>query len=194
MKQRCLWATHASPLIQDYHDTTWGIPVFDDHVLFKYLVMESAHAGLSWEIVLKREDDYDLAYEGFNPLNVALFDEDKVRFLLTESKIIRHEGKIRNSIIQAQVINEIIKEEGSFSNYLWSFVDHKPFITLRDPQVWDATSDLSDTISLDLKKRGMKYVGSKIIQAYLQGIGIINDHDTACDLCHQGESYAEENT
>jgi DNA-3-methyladenine glycosylase I len=194
MKQRCNWATHASPLIQTYHDTTWGIPVFDDHILFKYLVMESAHAGLSWEIVLKREHDYDLAYEGFNPLIVAQFDEDKVRFLLTESKIIRHEGKIRNSIIQAKVFNEIVKEFGSFSSYLWSFVDHKPLVTHRDPQVWDATSRLSDTVSLDLKKRGMKYVGSKIIQAYLQGVGIINDHDTACDLCLKGEQYAEENT
>lgn len=193
MKQRCLWATHASPLIQIYHDTTWGIPVFDDHILFKYLVMESAHAGLSWEIILKREDDYALAYEGFNPLTVALFDEDKIKFLLTESKIIRHEGKIRNSIIQAQVMNEIIKEVGSFSNYLWSFVNHKPFVTQRDPQVWNATSKLSDTISIDLKKRGMKYVGSKIIHAYLQGIGLINDHDTSCDLCLKGEQNAEKN-
>lgn len=193
MKQRCLWATHASPLIQTYHDTTWGIPVFDDHVLFKYLVMESAHAGLSWEIILKREQEYNHAYEGFKPLKVAQFNEDKIKFLLTESKIIRHEGKIRNSIIQAQVIIEIINEVGSFSNYLWSFVNHKPFITQRDPQIWSATSKLSDTISLDLKKRGMKYVGSKIIQAYLQGIGLINDHDTSCDLCLKGEEDAKKN-
>jgi len=193
MKQRCLWATHASPLIQTYHDTTWGIPVFDDHVLFKYLVMESAHAGLSWEIILKREQEYNHAYEGFNPLIVAQFNEDKIKFLLTESKIIRHEGKIRNSIIQAQVIIEIINEVGSFSNYLWSFVKHKPFITQRDPQVWNATSKLSDIISLDLKKRGMKYVGNKIIQAYLQGIGLINDHDTSCDLCLKGEEDVKKN-
>lgn len=193
MKQRCLWATHASPLIQTYHDTTWGIPVFDDHVLFKYLVMESAHAGLSWEIILKREQEYNHAYEGFKPLKVAQFNEDKIKFLLTESKIIRHEGKIRNSIIQAQVIIEIINEVGSFSNYLWSFVNHKPFITQRDPQIWSATSKLSDTISLDLKKRGMKYVGSKIIQAYLQGIGLINDHDTSCDLCLKGEEDVKKN-
>lgn len=194
MKHRCAWANNASPLIQTYHDTTWGIPVFDDHVLFKYLVMESAHAGLSWEIVLKRENDYDLAYEGFDPLKVAQFDEQKVITLLTESKIIRHVGKIRNSIIQAQVINEIVKEYESFSHYLWSFVNHKPLITLRNPQTWDATSLLSDTISLDLKKRGMKYVGSKIIQAYIQGVGIINDHDTACNLCLKGEDHVKENT
>ena len=194
MKHRCAWASQASPLIQTYHDTTWGIPVFDDHVLFKYLVMESAHAGLSWEIVLKREKDYDFAYEGFDPLNVAQFNEQKINTLLNETKIIRHVGKIRNSIIQAQVINEIAKEYGSFSNYLWSFVNHKPHITQRDPQIWNDTSLISDTVSKDLKKRGMKYVGSKIIQAYLQGIGIINDHDTACYLCLKGEPHGEEST
>jgi len=188
MKQRCYWATHASPLIQHYHDTSWGVPVFDDHHLFKMLVMESAHAGLSWEMILKREVAYIEAYEGFDPYRVARFDQMKVDMMM-QTSIIKHRGKIEASIVQAQKVIDIIHEYGSFSAYLWSFVSHQPIITYRDPHTWNATSELSDQVSLDLQKRGMKFVGSKIIQAYLQAIGIINDHDTNCFLCHQGEPH-----
>lgn len=193
MKQRCDWALHASPLIQHYHDTMWGVPVFDDILLFKMLVMESAHAGLSWEMIYKREQAYDRAYEGFNPTVVATFDAEKIEKMMQQG-IIKHRGKIEASIIQAQKVIEIIKEFGSFSNYLWGFVDHRPLITYRAHQHWNATSLLSDTISRDLRRRGMNYVGSKIIQAYLQAVGIINDHDTGCFLCVQGGEHAEKNT
>jgi DNA-3-methyladenine glycosylase I len=182
MKNRCVWATHASPLIQDYHDHVWGVPVFDDTLCFKYLVMESAHAGLSWEMILKREAEYDLAYEGFNPQHVATFDEEKIDTMM-QTGIIKHRGKIVASIKAAIIVNDIILEYGSFSHYLWAFVNHNPLITYRLPNEWHATSELSDRLSRDLKARGMNFVGSKIIQAYIQGIGILNDHDTACDLC-----------
>jgi DNA-3-methyladenine glycosylase I len=182
MKQRCVWAQNASDLIQTYHDKIWGVPVFDDIICFKYLIMESAHAGLSWEMILKREAAYDLAYEGFDPKHVATFNNSKINEMMLTG-IIKHRGKIEASIKAAIIVNEIIKEYGSFSHYLWSFVNHTPLITYRSPQEWHATSHLSDTVSQDLKRRGMNFVGSKIIQAYLQGIGIINDHDTGCDLC-----------
>jgi DNA-3-methyladenine glycosylase I len=186
MKQRCVWAQHASDLIQSYHDHVWGVPVFDDIQCFKYLIMESAHAGLSWEMILKREASYELAYEGFDPKHVATFDEAKIDEMML-SGIIKHRGKIVASIQAAKIVNDIIKEHGSFSHYLWSFVNHTPLITNRSPLVWSANSPLSDLVSLDLKRRGMKFVGSTIIQAYLQGIGIINDHDTECDLCVRRE-------
>jgi DNA-3-methyladenine glycosylase I len=182
MKQRCAWASHASSLIQEYHDHVWGNPVLDDILCFKYLVMESAHAGLSWEMILKRESAYDLAYEGFNPMHVATFNEDKIEAMM-HSGIVKHRGKIEASIKAAKIVNDITLEYGSFSHYLWAFVNHTPLITYRSPEVWNATSPLSDCISQDLKRRGMNFVGSKIIQAYIQGIGLLNDHDTACELC-----------
>lgn len=181
MTQRCHWANNASHLIQNYHDTHWGVPVFDDFTLFKYLVMESAHAGLSWEMIYKRESAYDIAYQGFDPKVVATFDDAMIDFMM-QTGIIKHRGKIKASIEQAKVVVEIMAEYTSFANYLWHFVQFEPLITQRPPQQWHATSPLSDCISRDLQQRGMKYVGSRIIQAYLQAIGIINDHDTDCYL------------
>lgn len=188
MKQRCLWAHNASSLIQSYHDTLWGVPVYDDVTLFKYLVMESAHAGLSWEMIYRREAAYDTAYQGFNPYIVATFDDTMVDAMM-QTGIIKHRGKIEASIVQAQVVIAIIAEFSSFSHYLWHFVQFEPLITRRAPDLWNATSIVSDRISRDLQQRGMKYVGSRIIQAYLQAIGIINDHDHDCYLCYKTQHH-----
>lgn len=181
-KQRCNWCTQ-DKVYQDYHDNEWGKPEHDDRKLFELLVLEGAQAGLSWLTVLKKRGAYKAAFDNFDPKKVSRYDEEKIASLLQNAGIIRNKLKIRSAIRNAQIFLTIQEEFGSFDKYLWRFVNNKPinnqFSSLSEIP---AKTDLSDNISKDLKKRGMNFVGSTIIYAYLQAIGIVNDHTKDCFL------------
>jgi DNA-3-methyladenine glycosylase I len=179
-KIRCPW-TYTDEINVGYHDEEWGVPVHDDRLHFEFLVLEGAQAGLSWSTILKRREGYRKAYEGFHPEKVALFDAHKVEKLLADPGIIRNRKKIESSINNAKRFLEVQKEFGSFDRYLWGFVDHKPVVNrwMGSSEV-PATTDLSDRVSRDLKKRGFSFVGSTIIYAHLQAIGVVNDHLVSC--------------
>lgn len=180
-KIRCPWLDLNKPDYVKYHDEEWGKPVYDDKELFEFIVLESAQAGLSWYTILRRREGYRAAFANFDPELVAKFDEQKVEELVNDSGIIRHRGKIQAAISNAKIFLDIQKEFGSFSEYLWAFVDHKPIIlrpeALRDFKV---NSELSDKISRDLKKRGFKFFGSTICYSYLQACGLIDEHSADC--------------
>ena len=179
-KKTCGWETN-SELYMEYHDKEWGVPVFDDRVHFEFLVLESAQAGLSWLTILKKRENYRKAYSGFDPKKVARYDDKKKEALLADAGIVRNRLKIEASISNAVHFLEIQKEFGSFSNYIWSFTKGKPVIgkwkTLSEIP---ATTELSDRIATDLKKRGLKFLGSTIMYSHLQATGIVNDHITCC--------------
>ena len=178
-KTRC-FGSH-SEVYAKYHDEEWGVPVNDDRTLFEMLILEGAHAGLSWETILNKRENYRTAFDQFDVEKVAQYDEDKFEELLQNPEIVRNKIKVRSATRNAKVFIEIKHEFGSFSKYLWSFVDNTP-IKGNWSEVSDipATTSLSDTISKDLKKRGMNFVGSTIIYAYLQAVGIVNDHFQGC--------------
>lgn len=177
---RCSWCEKEEIYIE-YHDKEWGVPVFDDHKQFEFIVLESAQAGLSWLTVLKKRENYRKAYDNFDPKKVAQYDSKKLEELINNSGIIRNRMKIAASINNAQRFLEIQQEFGSFSNYLWGFVNNEPVINkFASISEIPATTELSDTISKDLKKRGFKFMGSTIVYAHLQAVGIINDHITSC--------------
>ncbi len=178
--QRCDWCTTDEPYIR-YHDEEWGVPVHDDKKHFEFLVLESAQAGLNWYTILKKRENYRKAYDGFDPEKVAQYDEVKVEALLQDAGIIRNRKKIESSITNARVFLDIQREFESFDNYIWSFVGGKPVVgdyeSLKDVP---ATTPLSDAVSKDLKKRGMRFFGSTIAYAHLQATGIVNDHTNDC--------------
>lgn len=179
-KEKCGWCK-GNELYEKYHDEEWGVPIWDDQKQFEFLVLESAQAGLSWITVLKKRENYRLAYDGFDVQKISNYDEKKIAELLENSGIIRNQLKIRASINNAQRFIIIQKEFGSFCKYIWGFIDNKPIIN-----AWSslkkvpASSELSDKITKDLKKRGFKFLGSTIIYAHLQATGLINDHITNC--------------
>lgn len=178
---RCPWLDTSKPDYVAYHDDEWGVPVYDDRKLFEYLTLESAQAGLSWYTILKRRDGYREAFANFDVNAVALFTEQKVEELLLNTSIIRHRGKIQAAINNAKIFIKIQKEFGSFSDYMWSFVDHKTIVNnWTKPEDYPATSKESDAWSKDLKKRGFKFVGSTICYAHMQACGMINDHSVDC--------------
>jgi DNA-3-methyladenine glycosylase I len=178
--KRCEWGT-GSELYIEYHDTEWGVPVFDDQKHFEFLVLESAQAGLSWITILKKRENYRKAYDNFDPKKVARYGEAKKAKLLADAGIVRNRLKIEASISNAQKFLEIQKEFGSFSNYIWSFTKGKPVSgKWKSMGEIPARTELSDTISLDMKKRGFKFLGSIIMYSHLQATGIINDHVMGC--------------
>ena len=178
--KRCPWGL-SDPIYLEYHDTEWGMPVHDDRKQFEFLVLESAQAGLSWLTILKRREGYRRLYEGFDPRLVADYDEKKISKMLLDPGIIRNRKKIESSINNAQRFLKIQEEFGSFSSYLWGFIDGKQVVNhFQDLSQMQATTPLSDTISKDLKQRGFKFVGSTIIYAHLQATGLVNDHLTSC--------------
>lgn len=184
MVKRCSWVNLENELCVKYHDEEWGVPVHDDTVLFEFLILEGAQAGLSWETVLKKRENYRKAFDSFNPVTVAGYDEAKVQELLVDSGIIRNKLKIRSAIRNAKVFLEIQKEFGSFDAYLWSYVDNKPLINSVMRENYIVTSKISDALSKDLKKRGMNFVGSTIMYAYMQAVGMVNDHEDDCFKKH----------
>ncbi len=177
-KKRCKWVDLKSEIYIAYHDNEWGVPVYDDRILFEMLILESFQAGLSWITILKKREAFKKAYDNFDYNKVINYDEDKINELLENKDIIRNKNKIKSSISNAKIFVKIQEEYGSFSNYIWSFTNGE-IIKNKDDKL-NTTSPLSDKVSMDLKKRGMKYVGSTIIYSYLQAIGIINDHEIDC--------------
>jgi len=178
---RCLWLDTTKPDYVAYHDDEWGVPVFNDQKLFEYLTLESAQAGLSWYTILKRRDGYRRAFSDFDVKAVALFTEEKIEELLLNSEIIRHRGKITATIHNAKLFIEIQREFGSFSDYMWGFVDHKTIVNhSKSAEDSPTTSKESDAWSKDLKKRGFKFVGSTICYAHMQACGMVNDHSNNC--------------
>jgi len=178
---RCTWLDTTKPDYVKYHDEEWGVPVYDDQKLFEYLTLESAQAGLSWYTILKRREGYRNAFANFNLNVVAAFDDEKIEELVLNSEIIRHRGKIKAAVNNAQAFIKIQQEFGSFSSYMWGFVNNKTIVNLYlDTSTSPATSPESDTWSSDLKKRGFKFVGSTICYAHMQACGMVNDHNLTC--------------
>ncbi|MBI5076744.1 MAG: DNA-3-methyladenine glycosylase I [Nitrospirae bacterium] len=178
---RCPWVDLSKPDYVEYHDKEWGVPTYDDRTIFEFLTLEAAQAGLSWYTVLRKRDNYRKAYKGFDPEKVARFKAADVERLIQDPGIIRNRLKIESSINNARRFLEVRKELGSFSNYIWGFVDHTPKInTIKKLADYAATSDESDALSRDLKKRGFKFVGSTICYAHMQATGMVNDHSIDC--------------
>ncbi len=180
--KRCEWCGE-DPLYVKYHDEEWGVPVHDDRTLFEFLVLEGAQAGLSWITILRKREGYRKAYDDFDVQKVASYDESKIEELLINPDIVRNKLKVRSSVNNAKLFMEIQKEFGSFDSYIWSFTDGKQIINRwEDISQVPVTSELSDNVSRDLKKRGFKFTGSTIIYSYLQAVGIINDHTIWCSF------------
>lgn len=179
-KSRCPWCLGFSEYVH-YHDTEWGVPVYDDRVQFEFLVLESAQAGLSWATILKKREGYRKAFADFDYRIVAEFPESYVEELLQDAGIIRNRLKIKATINNAQRFLEVQSEFGTFSKYIWGFVGDKPIQnSLKRGEPYPATSPESDALAKDLKKRGFKFLGSTIIYAHMQATGLINDHLTDC--------------
>jgi DNA-3-methyladenine glycosylase I len=177
MTKRCAWAR--TPLSIAYHDEEWGVPLHDDTRLFEFLILEGAQAGLSWETILNKRDNYRRAFGGFNPSKIAKYDERKVAALMNDAGIIRNRLKINSAITNAGAFLEVQREFGSFDDYVWRFVDGKPVRRKRGQPVL-ARTPISDALSKDLSKRGFKFVGSTICYAFMQAVGMVNDHDLTC--------------
>ncbi len=179
-KIRCEWGT-VSQLYIDYHDNEWGVPVHDDRTLFEFLILEGAQAGLSWETVLKKRENYRKAFSSFDTVKISRYGDKKIEALLGNKGIIRNRLKITSAINNAKRFLEVQKEFGSFDTYIWEFVNGKP-ITNRFKSVSEipATTKVSDAMSKALKKRGFKFVGSTICYAHMQATGMVNDHIVGC--------------
>jgi len=168
----------ANPRYIDYHDSEWGVPCHDENRLFEMLNLEGAQAGLSWETILNKRENYRAAFDGWDAEKIAAYDADKVASLLADAGIVRNRLKVAAAITNAQAYLRLRAEGGSLDEFLWAYVDGKPIVNGESPR--PAKTALSDRISKDLAKRGFKFVGSTIIYAYMQGIGMVNDHDPAC--------------
>lgn len=176
-KTRCFWANPKNERYIHYHDKEWGVPVQDDHKLFEMLILECFQAGLSWECVLNKREAFREAFDDFNLEKVCAYDEQKLEELANNPDIIRNRLKIQAAVTNAHAFRKIQEEYGSFSNYLWSHTENKVIY-----ETGKSSSALSDAISADLKKRGMKFVGTTIVYAYLQAVGVINAHEEGCFL------------
>ena len=175
--QRCSWCNLSNPLYVDYHDKEWGVPAHNDQKLFEMLVLESFQAGLSWECILNKRSAFRIAFDNFDYKKVALYDNNKLDELLQDSGIVRNRMKIAATVTNAKIFIKIQAEHGSFDKYIWSFTGGKTVY-----ECGKTSSPLSDIISNDLKRRGMKFVGTTIVYSYLQAVGIINSHDEKCWL------------
>jgi DNA-3-methyladenine glycosylase I len=185
MLKRCDWVPN-DPLYQKYHDEEWGVPVHDDRTLFEFLILEGAQAGLSWATILKKRDNYRVAFDNFDAAKVARYDERKIEALLSNVGIVRNRLKIQAAVQNAKAYLEVQKEFGSFDAYIWRFVGGKPIVnhwkTLKE---LPARTAESGAMSKDLQKRGFKFVGSIICYAFMQAVGMVNDHVVDCFRYHQ---------
>jgi DNA-3-methyladenine glycosylase I len=184
-KNRCHWANNPDkPYYMEYHDQEWGVPVYDDRVHFEFLILEGAQAGLSWDTILKKRDGYRKAFKDFDPVKVAKMTDAQLEKLLDNPGIIRNRLKIFAARRNALAFLAIQKEFGTFSDYIWRFVGGKPIVNKwKTSREAPATTPESDTLSKDLKKRGMSFVGSTVIYAHMQATGLVNDHALTC-WCH----------
>jgi DNA-3-methyladenine glycosylase I len=178
---RCRWAEGVSLGYIEYHDKEWGVPVWDDRVQFEFLILEGAQAGLSWSTILNKREGYRKAFADFDPVKVARFTGKRIEKLLTDPSIVRNQLKVKSAVGNAKAFLAMQKEFGSFCDYIWGFVGGKPIQSnfKHDADV-PATSDESDALSIGLKKRGFKFVGSTIMYAHMQATGMVNDHVSAC--------------
>ena len=182
-KKRCWWATGSDAEMVRYHDEEWGRPLHDDRHLFELLTLEGAQAGLSWSTILHKRAHYRRAFAGFDPKKVARFDARRVAVLMQDAGIVRNRLKIASAIANAAAFLEVQRQFGSFDRYLWSFVDERPIVNRpRTRAEVPAHTPLSDRISKDLKTRGFRFVGTTIVYAYLQAVGVVNDHARECFL------------
>ena len=178
-KKRCAWARN--PLAIAYHDREWGVPVRDDRTLFEFLILEGAQAGLSWDTILAKRENYRKAFAGFDPRKISRFGVSKRNSLMKNAGIVRNRQKIESAVVNAKCFLALQKECGSFSAYLWKYVDGKPLRNRPGPKArLPARTGLSDVLSKDLKQRGFKFVGSTIMYAYLQATGLVDDHMKGC--------------
>jgi DNA-3-methyladenine glycosylase I len=179
-KNRCKWCV-GIPIYEAYHDHEWGVPVCDDPTLFEFLILETFQAGLSWITILKKRENFRLAFDQFDYQKIARYKEPKIQELLQDSGIIRNQLKVRSAVTNAIAFMEVQQEFGSFSRYIWQFIDGKPIInTPQHLKEVPATTPLSDAISKDLKKRGFKFVGSTVVYAFMQATGMVDDHVADC--------------
>jgi len=181
MKKRCDWCEDTFDDYVKYHDEEWGVPVHDDRTQFEFLILEGAQAGLSWSTILKKREGYRKAFSDFDVEKVARFDEQKIQKMLQNPEIVRNELKIRSAVSNAQLFIDIQEEFGSFNEYIWSFVDGSPIQNSRERmEDVPATTQESDKLAKDLKKRGFKFTGSTIMYAHMQAAGLVNDHIKSC--------------
>ncbi len=179
--RRCAWAGIKDPLMMEYHDREWGVPVHNDRKHFEFLILEGAQAGLSWSTVLRKREAYRRAFAGFNPQKVARFRDRQIEKLISDPGIIRNRLKIESAVRNARAFLKVQKEFGSFDAYSWRFVDGRPRLNRwKSASEVPATSAESDAFSKDLKQRGFSFVGSTIIYAHMQAAGLVNDHLTGC--------------
>ena len=178
---RCDWAAKSDAQMQAYHDEEWGTPVHDDRVLFEFLILEGAQAGLSWSTILRKREAYRKAYRGFDPAKVARFTARDEARLMADAGLVRNAGKIGWSIRNARAFLQVAREHGSFDAYLWRFVDGKPVVHRpRSAAEIPASTPLSDALSRDLKKRGFGFAGTTICYAFMQAVGVVDDHERRC--------------
>ncbi|MBT8183860.1 MAG: DNA-3-methyladenine glycosylase I [Eudoraea sp.] len=187
MKKKCGWCL-GDKLYEAYHDLEWGVPVRDDQTIFEFLILETFQAGLSWITILKKRENFRKAFDSFDYKKIARYDVSKIAILLQDAGIIRNQLKIKATISNARAFMEIQEEFGSFSKYIWSFVDGAPIQNrILNYKEGPSTSPISDALSKDLKKRGFKFVGSTVVYAHMQATGMVNDHETSCfrykELC-----------
>jgi DNA-3-methyladenine glycosylase I len=179
-KTRCAWVND-DPLYINYHDCEWGVPVYDDRLLFEFLILEGGQAGLNWLTILKKRDNYRACFDNFDAEIIAKYDRRKFEELMANSGIIRNKLKIQAAIVNAKAFLQVKQEWGTFSNYIWHFVNGKPIKNhWKNVILVPAASLISDKLSKDLKKRGFKFVGSTICYAFMQAVGMVNDHTVDC--------------
>jgi len=179
-KHKCGWCL-GDDLYEAYHDLEWGVPVKDDTTIFEFLILETFQAGLSWITILRKRENFRKAFDRFDYEKIANYDETKIESLLQDEGIVRNKLKVRATVTNAIAFMEVQKEFGSFSNYIWSFVDGKPIKNkVKNYKESPANTEISDTLSKDLKKRGFKFVGSTVVYAHMQATGMVNDHEVRC--------------
>lgn len=183
MTTRCSWANPANPRYLAYHDHEWGVPCHDENTLFEMLNLEGAQAGLSWETILNKRDTYRAAFDNWDPETIAAYGPEKVAELLANPGIVRNRLKVAAAVTNAQAYLRLRAEGMTLDQYLWAFVGGKQIVNRFTRETRPAKTELSDKISKDLAKRGFKFVGSTIVYAYMQGIGMVDDHDVTC-FCH----------
>lgn len=182
---KCGWCV-GDPLYESYHDKEWGVPLHDEQLLFEFLILETFQAGLSWITILKKRENFRMAFDHFDYTKVSQYDDLKKERLLQNEGIIRNKLKVNAAITNAQLFIKIQNEFGSFDQYIWGFVNHKPIInSWSHYKDCPATTQVSNQISKDLKKRGFKFVGPTVIYAFMQAIGMVNDHETSCFRYHE---------
>lgn len=193
-KKRCRWASAGDADYVRYHDEEWGRPSHDDRHLFELLILEGAQAGLSWSTILRKREGYRRAFVGFDPVKVARIDARRRQALMLDAGIVRNRLKIESTVSNARAFLDVQREFGTFDRYLWAFVEGHPIVNRPGAHGGlPASTPLSDRISKDLKKRGFRFVGSTIIYAFLQAVGVVNDHSRACFLCPPQRAAASRN-